>query len=202
MKYGELNLGQVEAVVNKLGGMEGVQKFLRGEITVSDPERAWREQDDVIYFSVISNGITGEEWIERLESGGFRVKDNAKSVLRSSDFKPTDGVTTEVAVLKGVLFKNSNCVTKKIRAEAVKRGLTKPNAEVACLIREKFTDEELEVMGLWWIVAMHEPIKDFENVLELLGVSRDGSRWLRAYFSGPDVKWGCEDGFAFAVSPA
>lgn len=30
MKYGELNLGQVEAIVNKLGGMEGVKRFLAG----------------------------------------------------------------------------------------------------------------------------------------------------------------------------
>jgi len=30
MKYGKLNLGQVEAIVNKLGGMEGVQLFLSG----------------------------------------------------------------------------------------------------------------------------------------------------------------------------
>ena len=35
MKYSELNLGQVEAIVNKLGGMNGVQRFLRGELTVS-----------------------------------------------------------------------------------------------------------------------------------------------------------------------
>ena len=30
MKYGELNLGQIEAIVNKLGGMDGVQRFLAG----------------------------------------------------------------------------------------------------------------------------------------------------------------------------
>jgi len=34
MKYGTLTLGQVEAVMNKLGGMEGVEKFLRGEVEV------------------------------------------------------------------------------------------------------------------------------------------------------------------------
>lgn len=34
MKYGELNLGQIEAIVNKLGGMEGVQRFLAGSIEV------------------------------------------------------------------------------------------------------------------------------------------------------------------------
>ena len=31
MKYGELNLGQIEAVVNKLGGMDGVSRFLSNE---------------------------------------------------------------------------------------------------------------------------------------------------------------------------
>ena len=34
MKYGELNLGQVEAIVNKLGGMDGVQRFLAGHSEV------------------------------------------------------------------------------------------------------------------------------------------------------------------------
>lgn len=38
MKYGELNLGQVEAIVNKLGGMNGVQRFLSGEIVVKITE--------------------------------------------------------------------------------------------------------------------------------------------------------------------
>lgn len=35
MKYGELTLGKVEAIVNKLGGMEGVQRFLSGQTEVT-----------------------------------------------------------------------------------------------------------------------------------------------------------------------
>ena len=38
MKYGELNLGQMEAIVNKLGGMDGVSRFLSGEIVVVLPK--------------------------------------------------------------------------------------------------------------------------------------------------------------------
>jgi len=201
MKYGELNLGQVEAIVNKLGGMDGVQRFLRGETTISEPERAWREQDGVVYFSVMSDGTTGEEWINRLESKGFRLSDYAKSVLRSPDFQPTDGVTYEIAVLKGMLFEDSNRVTKKIRAEAKGRGFTTPNAEVACLIREKFSDEEIEAMGLWWIITMHEPIEDSDGSPYLLSVRRrDDGRWLGAYYDFPAHRWRRGDGFAFAVS--
>jgi len=201
MKYGELNLGQVEAIVNKLGGMDGAQRLLRGELTVFEPERAWREQDDVIYFSVTSDGTTGEEWIKRLEGKDFRTSNYAKSVLRSSDFKPTDGVTTEIAVLKGMLFEDSDRVTKKIRAEADKRELLKPNAEVACLIREKFSDEEIEAMGLWWIVTMHELINDSDGAPSLLHTHRhDDGRWLYVYHDDPGIRCHCEIGFAFAVS--
>lgn len=202
MKYGELNLGQIEAVVNKLGGMEGVRRLLSGELTVSEPTRSWREEDGVIiYFSVTSDGTIGEDWITRLESKGFRVGDYAKQVLRSPDFKPTSGVTTEVAVLKGMLFEDNDRITKKIRAEAARRNFKKPNAELACLIREKFTDKEIEQMGLWYIVAMHEPIKDSGGSPSLLGADRDDDgRWLGACCCSPGFRWDRGGGFAFAVS--
>ncbi len=201
MKYGELNLGQVEAIVNKLGGIEGVQKFLRGEVTVSEPPRSWREQDGVIYFKVTSDGTTGPEWIERLKNNGLRVSNFAKSLLRSPDFKPTSGVTTEVAVLKGTLFGGNERITKRIRIEANRRKLTELNTEAACLIREKFTDWELEAMGLYWIIAMHEPIKDHHGSPSLLYVNRyDGGRSLEAAYGHTDRGWSSEGGFAFAVS--
>src|SRR3989344_4861228 len=40
----------------------------------SDPTaHSWREKDGVIYFSVTSDGTTGEDWITRLESQGLQV---------------------------------------------------------------------------------------------------------------------------------
>ena len=52
MKYGELNLGQIEAIVNKLGGEAGVQRFLSGasEVVV-------REQVDTIIRRVRVNHL-------------------------------------------------------------------------------------------------------------------------------------------------
>jgi len=166
-----------------------------------EPIHAWREQDGVIYFSVTSDGTTGPQWIERLEKKGFRIGNYAKSVLRSDDFKPTSGVTTEIAVLKVMLFKDNDRVTSKIRAEASRRGLIKPNAEVTCLIREMFTDKEIEAMGLWWIVTMHEPIKDSVGDPLLLDAYRyDGGRWLGAFYDGLGRGWSRDGGFAFAVA--
>ncbi len=196
-----LTAGQLNAIVKKLGGHDGALKFLRGETTVAEPQRTWREQDGVIYFSVTSDGTTGEEWIKRLEKKGFRVGDYAKSVLRSKDFKPTSGVTTEIAVLKGMLFEDNDRITHKIRTFAAEGKLEAPNAEVACLIRENFSDEEIEAMGLVWIVAMHEPIKDSVGVPDLLRADRNGDgRWLSSYYGKPGRRWDRDCGFAFAVA--
>ena len=197
-------LGRIEAVWNKLGGEDGVDRFLRDELSVSQPTPSFRQQNSPIYLPpLVSDGTTGPLWIPRLEKQGFRIEDYAKQVLRSPDFKPTNGVTTEIAVLKGVLFEDNDRSTKKIRAEADKRKLEKPNAELACLIREKFTDKEIEAMGLWYIVAMHEPINDSGGDPCLLYAGRGGDgRWLGACSDRPDSRWNRDNGFAFAVSPA
>jgi len=168
--------------------------------------RGWREQDGIIYFEVVSDGTTGPEWIERLERKGFRLSKWAKDVLNSPDFKPTSGVTIEVAVLKGTLFSDGDRVTSNIRTQAYAGAFTKgrklsdPNAELACLIREKFTDKEIEAMGLWAIVAMHEPINDSGGDPGLLDASRfDVGRWLGAYGGWLGGRWGRDDGFAFSI---
>jgi len=190
-----------EAIVNKLGGEEGADQFLRGETAVCVPDRSWREQDGVIYFTVVSDGTTGEDWITRLEGKGIRLSDPAKSVLRSSDFKPTKGMIYEIAVLKGMLFNDSDRVTKKIRTEAEQRTLSTPNAEIACLIRDKFTDAEIEAMGLVWIVTMHDPISVSDGGPILLGADRHGDgSWLCTYWGYPDCEWSRKHGFAFVVS--
>ncbi len=166
----------------------------------SSPDCQWTEQDDMIRFSVTSDGTTGENWISRLESKGFRIGDYAKQVLHSRNFRPTNGVRVEVVVLKGDLFSDNDRIIRKIRFEADKRKLVKPNAEVACLIREKFTDEEIEAMDLWWLDVMHEPIKDSDGNPGLLYVGRDGSgRWLSACYDNPDGRRGRVVGFVFAV---
>lgn len=40
MKYASLDLGTIEGVFNKLGGLEGAQRFLRGELVVTEPKRS------------------------------------------------------------------------------------------------------------------------------------------------------------------
>ncbi len=161
----------------------------------------WREKDGVITLSVTSNGRTGEEWITYFESMDIQINTWVKDVLRSSAFQPTSGITMNIAILKGELFTDENRVTSFIRAEADKRRLTKPNAEIACLICDLFTNQEIEAMDLNWIVTMHDPINDSDRNPCLLSRSSgcDGP-YLTALCGGPDRGWGRDLGFAFAVS--
>lgn len=202
-----LTVGELNALVKNVMRQTEVDdpnKAVRlvnsGEWTLSGPVCRWREEAGVIYFSVVSDGTTGKEWIKRLEKKGFRVGDYAKSILLSKDFQPTKNVKTEVAVLKGLLFEDNDRVTKNIRAEAEKRGLTKPNAEIACLIREMFTDEEIEAMGLWYVVAMHEPIKDSDGSLSLSANRRGNGQWLSTFYADPGYRWNRDFGFVFVIS--
>ena len=50
MKYSKLNLGKVEAIVNKLGGYEGVEHFLSGETIVVPKEQS--EGFDSVFTSI------------------------------------------------------------------------------------------------------------------------------------------------------
>ena len=204
MKYAGVTLGRVEAVWNKLGGEEGVDRFLRNELTVVEVVRRWREQDGIIYFTLPpTDGTTGRQWIERLAGKKIQIGEYSKYIFLSNDFKPTIGIITEIAVIKGMLFEDSERVTKNIRAMAESLKFTKPNPEVACLIREMFTDAEIEEMGLRWIVAMHEPIKNSDGDPGLLGTDRDGAGpWLNAHGGRPDNQWNRDNGFAFAVAQA
>ncbi len=196
----DLTAGQLNAIVKKLGGQEASLKFLRGELSVYEPTRNWREQDGIIYFSVTSDGTTGEEWVARLKEKGFQMDFDAESVLLSADFKPTTGITTEVAVLKGTLFEDKDRIAKNIRKVASDHELEIPNAEIACLIRKMFTDDQIEAMELVWIITMHEPIRDYYGTARLLDANCYGSgQYFDTCHGGPNNSWNHECGFAFAV---
>ena len=195
MRQGHITLDHLE-------WFTGLSRNARNSFMSTASTCSWREEDGVIYFSVKSDGTTGEDWIKRLEGNGFRIGDYAKPVLRSPDFKPTSSDSTEVAGLKGSLFEDQSRITKKIRAEANRRKLSKPKAELSCLIREKFTDKEIEAMGLWYIVVMHEPIiGDAYGESYFLNANRseDGCL-LAACSSWPVHRWDRDSGLAFAVS--
>jgi hypothetical protein len=116
------------------------------------------------------------------------------------DFKPTTGVTTEVAVLRGMLFDDQSRIIKNIIAEADKHKFSRPNTELSCLIRVKFTNKEIQAMGLKRIVAVHESFGDYDFYPFLLGGDTFADGYLYECGGSPDSKWHRNYGFAFVVS--
>ncbi|MFA5934832.1 MAG: hypothetical protein WC827_03045 [Candidatus Paceibacterota bacterium] len=163
----------------------------------------WIEKDGIIYFTLISNGKTGEEWITYLEAKGVSVSNEAKSVLRYVSFKPTKaGTPYYIAVIKGGSFPDDGRTTNDVRAYASRLKMINLPADVVCLIRDNFTDEEIKQMGLSWIITMHQPISDCDGYLSVLGVFRSAREKLDTCSGDSDVRWDCSDGFAFATEKA
>lgn len=199
----DLTMGQMNAIVKKLGGRERALKFLRGDLKVCEQAYTyWYEEDGIIYFSVTSDGTNGTDWIARLEGDGTHVSDDAKDILCSAHFKPTTGITTEIAVFRAAFFGKQALSMSKVHDEANKRGFGKPNAEVACLIREKFANRTIRDMWIsGCITVLHEPAKDC--VLKLLSVDVSAG----AYFGAApeldgEMDLGRHNAFAFAVTQA
>ncbi|MDO8557512.1 MAG: hypothetical protein Q7R98_03580 [Candidatus Jorgensenbacteria bacterium] len=212
-KFASANLtaGQLNAIVKKLGGHDAAIKLLRGTLTVSESPRKWNEKKGIIYFSVTSSGMTGEEWVNRPESEkGFRIGECARDTLLSQDrfqipeedFTPTSNVTTKIAVLKGTLFNINKRHTRDVRVKAKDLGLREPNTEESCLIHEAFTEKEIAMMGLIEIVAMHELVNGPQGGPGLLFRTdrSGGSEFLRGCggFTPGDL-WSKKTGFAFAI---
>jgi hypothetical protein len=190
-----LRTGKAKLIEVTETGSEGVV------IPTAPTTTAWTVDDEGnIRFLLTSNGFTSEQWEQHLERRGWRIGDYARQVLRRASEVPTNGVTYNIVVRPGKKISDSDRITKKIRAAADKKGWLKPHWEVACLIRDTFTDEQLEQMGLWYIVTMHEPIKDSGGGPRLLYSDRfGGGRWLNASYGRPVARWHGYGGFAFAV---
>jgi hypothetical protein len=198
--------GQLDAALMKIGqdvGMdtaEGIRAFLSGELRISRLPHGFREERDMIYFSASpTDGTTGLGWIERFRKQKFELDPYAKMILESQDFQPTSGIINEVVILKSSLFKDHERLTNRVRAEAEKRKLITPSIEIACLIREKFSNLEFEAIGLRWIAVMHKPVKNGRNAPFILGIDAKGNDGLSFAFEDQN-RWSQEGGFAFVVS--
>ena len=154
---------------------------------------------NIIRFSVTATGKTGLGWLKRFEFKGIKIGEYAKKFLLSDDFQYT-GKTYQVAVIKSRHFDNPSTI-EDILEEGKSRNMVEANAEVACLIRDKFTDEEIRAMGLNYIITMHQKIGDCYDPRRFSTISKDGHLWLEAHDAEPDGSWLSQNvGLAFIVS--
>lgn len=207
MKYGEVNLGQVEAAINKLGGIEGWNALLRDELEIKSKPLPFPKNEHGHYIIEVTGlNLTGVEEITHLEQLGFRVGDYAKSMLISTNpdsydanHRLEEGRVYRVAIVPGREVK-SNRTTANLQAYGSQFGYTKPLAGIQPRIREAVSDKQLEEMGIYYIASLHEVIKDSDGNPRVLYSDRSGDgQWLGAYWGCPGRKWRDSGAFAFLV---
>lgn len=167
---------------------------------------AWHEKDDVVYFTVTSDGKSGAAWLRHYEERGMGFRgsysDLTEIAILGRKFRPTSGVTTTIAVLKASSFPRYENTINHVHAKAAALGLKKPAMEIGCLIRDKFTNAEIRAMGLESLRVMHKPVAvtppshwaDRREKNISLGINTR-YEWLHMYDSDSDIS----DGYAFAV---
>lgn len=132
-------------------GEQDVRKTIElinsGKIVLANIKTDWKEKDDLISFSVISDGTSGPGWLQRLRNEGVYVDETVQKVLLSDDFNPTVGIKTHVHLLQG---RDVQTDERYLTTESQKRKLIKLcyGAEIACLTREKFSPLQINLMGV------------------------------------------------------
>ena len=140
MKYGELTLGQVEAIVNKLGGMDGVQRFLRGELVIKPTECTFKTWKTI----KLGTGLkTADDFRKALKKADCNISDWANDIIGKSAFSVSpEEVDAELVVVSvaELGFKNgATCADIYKRAEELGLALC-PN-EVGPQLRLQYKDQ-------------------------------------------------------------
>ncbi|MDO8601899.1 MAG: hypothetical protein Q7R62_02110 [bacterium] len=192
-KYSELTRGQTEAIVNKLGGMEGVKRFLAGELDVVVKAAIafiftlWRMLTVGVYQSVT-------DIRSALATAGMRLGDWAADILG----KVTLPVTAETVEFGRTTVRELG-FTKATKLRDILAAI-KARGHKLCLatdgvaIRIGYPDQP-NGECVW--LAM-EPVAGSGGLSRILRVGRDGGGlWLGAYCYGLDGVWNPGSEFFF-----
>jgi len=182
-KYPRLDLGTIEAVVNKLGGMEGLGRFLRGETSVvaSIPNR-WPIWGNVALGTEVKTGI---DFCDRL--GGNHVSQGAEVLLKMPDFKESIAEVWARVNLVGVtvaeLGFDHSATYQEICQRAIERGLSLCSAEVGPQLCLQYWGQ---LDNKWDYVIAMEAITDTNNRPRLFHVEKNPSGVTFLSFSAGD----------------
>lgn len=162
MKYNELSFGQMEAVVNKLGGMQGVRRFLNNELVVKERFPVWRTVK-------LGTGLkTANDFDVALDNGKYNVNTPALNILEHPDFKVAHKETSIdlVRVSSTELGFKGSVNREMIYTQAQKLGLKLCPAEVGPQLRLQYKDQ---LVGEELYIGM-ESIKDSGDFLDIFAL--------------------------------
>ncbi len=192
MKYNNVTLGQIEALINKLGGEDSALGILQGHVRVTTERISFP-----VWMEVEIGGIPKDQLLTLLAEEGFFMSDWAKSILGKEAFT----TLPEKKRLKLVCCKvrDLNFTSQPTMAELQERiaafGGTLCPAEVGPHLRRKFKDQP---RGDIWLIMKQITDSNGHSVIFGLGRHDDGE-WLDTSDAPPDDQWGLGDGVMFVL---
>lgn len=199
--YNQLSRTAMEAMGTK-DPKEACTFLKTGVYKIVKKQRAWEQKfPGQITFTLKSEGTLGPDWKARLEekNKNFKFSPDALSILYSREFHPTKDQEFEVIILHSLDHK---WTTQDVMQKAKGIGLITPLPELACLIADKFSNQEiLREMGLNSVHVMHLPITiNPQSPGMTLSIENDGhTAGMDVELSEADITYGTKDGFAFLV---
>jgi len=160
-----------------------------------------RQQYAPLIITVTTDGRTGDQFITQMAGrAATTICHDARQLLMSNQFIPSNGITYNLAIIRGDEFRPSQRTNRHIEAVATGLGYLKPPMTVAPLLREKLPDNVLKRMNLLAIVVMHPPII-WDDSPSFLGIRRSPHQGhlLCAYHCGLNFRWYNNYGFAYLV---
>lgn len=163
-----------------------------------------------ILITVTGLGLTGAEWLVRCDATGNKPTKWARDVLTQPDYDAKHRLEPGKQYTVALMFGREEFGTDAERTTANlqtrgERDYGKSEdlrGELALLIREAISDEQLERWGIWYIAVLHETITDSDGYSSVLESSRlDDGRQVDAGWALPGSSWGGDGAFAFPVSP-
>ncbi|QQR78371.1 MAG: hypothetical protein IPJ68_04820 [Candidatus Moraniibacteriota bacterium] len=162
-----------------------------------------------ILVTLTGRGWTNEEWSKHGETGGMNFTKWARDILGKPDYnekhrlEPGKQYTVALLFGKKEFDTDTERTTANLRARG-ERDYGKSNdlrGELALLIREAISDEQLERWGIYYVAVPHEPIIDSDGSPDFLASYRYVvGQQLLAYCAYPGHYWHDDGAFAFPVS--
>ena len=193
MKYNNWTLGQVEAVFNKLGGDDGVRRFLAGELVAKPVVRNWSAWKTIKLGTGIKDA---NDFRLAIKNAEMRINDWANDIIGKPEFTVI-ARETEVDLVKvtvGDLGFKDGARRDQIYDRAKELGLELCPPEVGPQLRLQYKDQPLNE----WILIGMEPIRHSDGDLNVFNVEhRGGGLWLDGDFDNPDDVWYADSRWVF-----
>jgi hypothetical protein len=188
--------------------LRGTHDLVSRDVIARLRARDCYKHDGVWYATVTSNGWLGSQWFSWFVKQEIFIPLDVHDFLLSPNFKPTEGVTTKLAIVSGKYYPGgvSHDTCPDMEREIDRLKLAPVNPEVACLLCMAFSIGEFQDVGFEHWFVMHAPMRsDVDGGPARLMVtdpqaSKNYGLSLRTA-RGNLAGWNDEAGYVYACDP-